>query len=63
MEPYNAEICENLRDHPSRFNQLAKQSRTVIWEVDATGLYTYVSPVAQIVWGYLPNELIGKKHF
>ncbi len=46
-----------------RFSQLAGQSVTVIWEVDEFGLYTYVSPLSQRVWGYLPDELMGKKYF
>ncbi len=44
------------------FNQLAVQSRTVHWEADANGLYTYVSPVSYDVLGYRPEEIIGKKH-
>ncbi len=44
-----------------RFNQLAKQSRTVHWEVDAEGMFTYVSPVSDNVLGYRPNELVGKQ--
>jgi PAS domain S-box-containing protein len=46
-----------------RFNQLAEQSRTIAWEVDAAGLYTYVSPVVKAVAGYAPEELVGKKYF
>ena len=45
------------------FNQLAEQSRTVHWEVNAEGLYTYVSPVSYAVLGYRPEELVDKKHF
>ena len=45
------------------FNQLAEQSRTVHWEVDAEGVYTYVSPVSYEVLGSRPEELVGKKHF
>lgn len=45
------------------FTQLAEQSRTIHWEVDADGLYTYVSPVVEEVIGYRPEELIGKKYF
>ncbi|MBN2885325.1 MAG: response regulator, partial [Chromatiaceae bacterium] len=26
-------------------------------------LYTYLSPVAMLVWGYAPEEIIGKRHF
>ncbi len=45
------------------FGQLARHSRTVAWEVDAKGLYTYVSHIAEYVWGYHPSALVGKKHF
>ena len=54
---------EALQESNARFNQLAGQSRTITWEVDAQGLYTYVSQVAEPVLGYRPEELIGKKHF
>ncbi|MBA4372405.1 MAG: hypothetical protein C0402_06035 [Thermodesulfovibrio sp.] len=56
-------IEEDLQDSVQRFNQLAEQSLTVTWEIDASGLYTYVSPVAESVFGYRPEELIGKMHF
>jgi len=45
------------------FNQIAEQTRTVHWEVNAEGLYTYVSDVSEGVIGYRPEEIIGKKHF
>jgi PAS domain S-box-containing protein len=46
-----------------RFREVAENSRTVIWEVDMDGLYTYVSPVSSLVFGYEPDELVGKAHF
>ena len=46
-----------------RLLEQAAQSRTVAWEVDAQGLYTYASPVAEAVYGYRPEELVGKLHF
>ncbi|MDD2304438.1 MAG: ABC transporter substrate-binding protein [Prolixibacteraceae bacterium] len=57
----NAE--EKIKQGEKRFIQIVEQSQTVIWEVDADGLYTYVSPVAKAAWGYSPDDLIGKKHF
>ena len=53
----------DLRESEERNVQLAEQSRTVVWEVDAAGLYTYVSPVAERVLGYRPDELTGRLHF
>ena len=47
----------------SLFNQLAEQSRTVHWEANADGVYTYVSPVSYEILGSRPEELVDKKHF
>ena len=52
-----------LRESNSRYDQLALQSRSVAWEVDARGLFTYLSPAVEPVWGYRPEELVGRKHF
>lgn len=52
-----------LRETLTRFNQLANQSRSVIWEVDADGLYTYVSDNVEKEWGYRPEEMVGKLHY
>lgn len=52
-----------LQASESRFAELAEQSRTIIWEVDAAGLYTFVSPVVAQVLGFRPDELICRKHF
>ena len=57
------EKVEELRESEGRFSKLAEQSRTVMWEVDTEGLYTYVSHVSATVLGYGPGELVGKKHF
>ncbi|SDB10071.1 PAS domain S-box-containing protein [Desulfonatronum thiosulfatophilum] len=56
-------IEEAVRASERRFHQLAEQSRTVIWEVDAQGLFTYVSPLVRKFYGYHPEELVGIKHF
>ena len=57
------EAQKAITQSEERLGQLAAQSRTITWEVDAQGLYTYVSPVCEAVWGYAPHELVGKKHF
>ncbi len=54
---------EALRQNQLRFEQLAAQSRTIIWEVNADGLYTYVSPMIEQILGYLQIEITGKKYF
>ena len=52
-----------LRASNTRYDQLALRSRIVNWEVDARGLYTYLSPAVEQVWGYRPEELVGRKYF
>lgn len=52
----------SLRESETRYEQLAEQSRTFAWEVDAHGLYTYVNHVVEQVLGYRPDELVGKKY-
>jgi PAS domain S-box-containing protein len=54
---------KNAESANALFHQLAEQTRTVHWEVDAEGLYTYVSDISEAVTGYRPEEIIGKKHF
>lgn len=56
-------VQEELAKSENRFRQVAEQTLTVIWEVDEKGMYTYVSPVSKIVWGYSPEELINQKYF
>ncbi|HCY41106.1 MAG TPA: hypothetical protein DHV48_07090 [Prolixibacteraceae bacterium] len=46
-----------------RFKQVTECSGTWIWEVDASGLYTYVNEFEETVLGYPPDEIIGKKYF
>lgn len=54
---------EALVKSEERFVQIAEQSKIAIWEVDAKGLYTYVNPLAEKIWGYSSEEIIGKMHF
>jgi PAS domain S-box-containing protein len=54
---------QKLKDNQTRFQDIAESNQTVIWEVDSSGLYTYVSPASESQWGYHPSELIGQKHF
>jgi PAS domain S-box-containing protein len=52
-----------LKKSEERFSQITELSRTVVWEFNTEGIYTYVSPASKIVWGYSPEELIGKLRF
>ncbi len=54
---------EALRESEERFKQVAESAGEWIWELDASGLYTYASPMVEEMLGYKPEELVGKKHF
>lgn len=51
---------EVIRQNEERFRQVAETNQTVIWEINTEGIYTYVSPMAEKIWGYKPEELVGK---
>lgn len=55
-----SEQQKNLVDSQKRLEELAKHSRTIAWEVDNEGKYSYVSDVIYEVLGYSPKEVIGK---
>ena len=46
-----------------RFNQLAEQNRTYYWEVNRDGFYTYVSDSIEGIYGYRPEEVIGRMRY
>ena len=53
----------HLFESEERFKLLAEQNRVYHWEVDACGLYTYISDVCTSVLGFQPQEIVNKKHF
>lgn len=52
-----------IKNNEERFKQIAQLSQTVIWEIDKYGLFTYVSPASEAVYGYKPEELTGKINY
>jgi PAS domain S-box-containing protein len=54
---------EHVAESNARFNQLARESRSLIWEIDINGMYVYISDVSELVMGYRADEVIGKMHF
>jgi len=52
-----------LQISEERFQQVSENAQEWIWEVNTHGLYTYSSPTVEILLGYKPEEIVGKKHF
>jgi len=53
---------KELRESERRFKDIAENALEWIWETNADGKYTYVSPVVEKILGYEPGELLDK-HF
>ena len=58
-----ARIEHTLLESEEKFRTLVETTSDFIWEVDANGTYTYVSPKAYDLLGYLPSEMVGKTPF
>ncbi len=54
---------ESLRESEEKYRALVETTSDFIWEVDAAGIYTYVSPKVREMLGYEPEEMIGKTPF
>jgi PAS domain S-box-containing protein len=54
---------QQLATSEARFRALVETSSDWIWEVDAQGRYTYVSPASMRLLGYAPEEMLGRTPF
>lgn len=61
VEQERIAYANSIKESKERLEELAENSRTVVWEIDMAGVYQYVSNVASLVYGYQPDELVGKK--
>jgi|GEM_PF-997722 len=51
---------EELRSSEERFRSLTETINDLVWETDASGRFTYVSPRSLDILGYRPEEILGK---
>ncbi len=52
-----------LKESEERYRHLVDSSNDWVWEVDASGVYTYASPRVRDVLGYEPEEIVGREPF
>ncbi len=52
-----------LATSKNRFQALVETTSDLVWEVDIEGRFTYCSPVCTDLYGYKPEELLGKLLF
>ncbi|MBM7865973.1 PAS domain S-box protein [Heliobacterium gestii] len=51
---------KTLRERDQRFRDVERAFDEFIWEIDAEGRYTYVSPQIRLILGLSPEELLGQ---
>ncbi|MDP3928387.1 MAG: PAS domain S-box protein [Bacteroidota bacterium] len=56
----NKKTNDALEASEARFKQISEHIKAVIWETDLNGKYTYINALSELVFGYKPEELIGK---
>ena len=52
-----------LRESENRFDQVARNNKTFVWEIDRDGLITYVSGYFETLVGYRSEDVVGSVHF
>lgn len=46
-----------------RYEQIAECGRSVIWETDTEGKYTYINGMIEKLYGFKTNDIVGMLHF
>jgi PAS domain S-box-containing protein len=52
-----------LQKSQQKFQSLVETTSDFIWEMDARGVYTYCSPQIEKLWGFKPEDMLGKSPF
>jgi PAS domain S-box-containing protein len=54
---------EALRESQIKYRNLVETSYDLIWSVDTDGRFTFINRAAKEIYGYEPEELIGRSFF
>jgi PAS domain S-box-containing protein len=54
---------EALRESGKRYRSLVETSSDLLWEIDANGRYAYVNSRVREIFGYAPEEVVGRTPF
>ena len=57
------QAADALRESEDKYRTLVETTSDFIWEVDAAGTYTYISPQVRRILGYEPEEMLRKTPF
>ncbi|MEG3848409.1 PAS domain S-box protein [Microcoleus sp. herbarium19] len=51
---------EAVKASETKYRHLVETSQDMIWSIDARGCYTFVNPAVKFIYGWEPEEMIGK---
>ncbi|MCT7995005.1 PAS domain S-box protein [Laspinema olomoucense] len=57
------ELEAALHQSERHYRNLVETSRDLIWSLDQEGRWTFVNPAAQEIYGYAPQEMLGRFFF
>lgn len=60
---YLNKLENDLMAFKQKFERLIRITRTVLWEVNSEGIFTYVSPNCELIWGVKPENVVGNLNF
>jgi PAS domain S-box-containing protein len=52
---------EAVQASETKYRHLVETSQDIIWSLDATGRCTFVNPAVKYIYGYEPEEMIGRR--
>ena len=59
----NKQAKQALLETREKYQALVETTNDFIWETDTIGRYTYCSPQMKTLWGFDPQEMVGKTPF
>ncbi|TAG88137.1 MAG: PAS domain S-box protein [Oscillatoriales cyanobacterium] len=51
---------EAVKASETKYRRLVETSQDMIWSVDAIGRFTFVNPAVKYIYGYEPEEMLGR---
>lgn len=58
-----SEHLKDLQEKDERIFQIAEHSRSIFWETNTHGVFTYMSPTWKTLLGYEESDFLNKKNF
>ena len=56
-------VLAELESSEARFRSLVETTSDFVWETDAIGRFLYCSPVCEDIYGFRPEEMIGRPFY